>query len=57
MKDVGKFYVHLVYLTVITYILWPFGIFCVHFGIFFLLHQDKSGSPVRGGLENRIHLP
>jgi hypothetical protein len=48
MKYVGKFYVHLVYLTVILYILWPFGIFCGHFGIFFrfsMLYQEKSGNP------------
>jgi hypothetical protein len=35
MKDVGKFYVHLVYFTAILYILGPFVIFCGHFGIFF----------------------
>jgi hypothetical protein len=35
MKDVGKFNGHLVYFTVIWYILRPFGIFCVHFGTFF----------------------
>jgi hypothetical protein len=41
MKDVGKFYVPLVYVTAISlfiaiwYILWPFGIFCGHFGIVF----------------------
>jgi hypothetical protein len=30
MKDVGIFYDHLEYFTVIWYILWPFGIVCVH---------------------------
>jgi hypothetical protein len=35
MKDVGKFYEHLVYITAISYILWPFGIFCGNFGTFF----------------------
>jgi hypothetical protein len=35
MKDVGKFYEHFVYFTSIWYILWPFGIFWGHFGIFF----------------------
>jgi hypothetical protein len=35
MKDVGKFYGHSVYITAILYTLWPLGIFCGHFGIFF----------------------
>jgi hypothetical protein len=34
-KDVGKFYGYFVYFTAIWYILWPFGIFSGHFGIFF----------------------
>jgi hypothetical protein len=34
MKGVGKFNSQLVYFTVISYILWTFGIFCDHFGIF-----------------------
>jgi hypothetical protein len=34
MKDVGKFYGHLVYFTAILYILWTFGIFWVNFRIF-----------------------
>jgi hypothetical protein len=33
MKDAGIFYGHLVYVTAISYILWPFGIFCGHFGV------------------------
>jgi hypothetical protein len=43
MKEVGKFYGHLVY----SYIFGPFGIFCGHFGIFFqfLLCQAKSVNP------------
>jgi hypothetical protein len=35
MEDFGKCYSHLVYFTAISYILWPFGIFCGHFCIFF----------------------
>jgi hypothetical protein len=35
LKDVGKFYGHLVYFTAISYSLWPFGIFRGYFGIFF----------------------
>jgi hypothetical protein len=35
MEDFGKFYSRLVYFTVISYILRPFGIFCGHLGIFF----------------------
>jgi hypothetical protein len=31
MKDVDKFYGHLVYSTSISHILWQFGIFCGHF--------------------------
>jgi hypothetical protein len=34
MKDVGIFYGHLVHFTAISYILWPFGVFCGHFGVF-----------------------
>jgi hypothetical protein len=49
MKDVGKFYGLLVYFTTIWYALWPFGIFCGYFGIYFssfgMLFQDKSGNP------------
>jgi hypothetical protein len=36
MKDVGKFFGRSVYLSAISYILWPFGRFCGHFGTFFL---------------------
>jgi hypothetical protein len=35
MKDVGNFFGHLAYFTVISDMSWPFGIFCGHFGIFF----------------------
>jgi hypothetical protein len=35
MKDVGKLYVYLVYFTAISYILWPFSIFCGHFWYIF----------------------
>jgi hypothetical protein len=35
MKDVGKFYVNLVFFTAISYIVWPFGIFCGNFGNYF----------------------
>jgi hypothetical protein len=34
MEDVGIFYDHLVYLKVIWYFLWPFGIFVWSFGMF-----------------------
>jgi hypothetical protein len=34
MKEVGKFNGRLAYFTAISYMLWPFGIFCGHFGIF-----------------------
>jgi hypothetical protein len=48
MKEIGKFYGDLVYFTAILYILWPFGMFCGHFGVFFsfgMLCQEKSGNP------------
>jgi hypothetical protein len=49
MTDAGKLYGHSVYFTAISYILWPFGIFCDHFGILFLLWyvvpKEKSGIP------------
>jgi hypothetical protein len=35
MNDVVKFSGHSVYFTAISYNLWPFFIFCGHFGIFF----------------------
>jgi hypothetical protein len=35
MKDVGIFYDHMVYFNAIPSILWPFGIFCGHFGTIF----------------------
>jgi putative exporter of polyketide antibiotics len=48
MKDIGKFYGHLVYVTAISYILWPCGIFLVIFvylARFGVLYQQKSGNP------------
>jgi hypothetical protein len=50
MKDVKKFYGHSVYVTAISYILWPFGMFCGNFGIFFpfwYIVPRKSGNPVK----------
>jgi hypothetical protein len=35
MEDFGNFYVHLINFTAISYILWPFGSFCGHFGTFY----------------------
>jgi hypothetical protein len=35
MKDAGKFYGHSVYFNIIWCFLWPFGLICGHFGIFF----------------------
>jgi hypothetical protein len=35
MKVIGKLYGHLVYFTAISCILWPFGLFCGHFGVCF----------------------
>jgi hypothetical protein len=46
-KDVGIFYGHLVYFTAISYMLWQFGIFSGHFGIFFhfwYVVPKKSGN-------------
>jgi hypothetical protein len=45
MEDVCTFYGHLVYLTVIWYILWPLGLFYGHL-VYSLLHKEKSGNPV-----------
>jgi hypothetical protein len=52
MKDVGKYYGHLVYFATIYYyyILWSFVIFCCHLVYltrFNLLYQEKSGNPGR----------
>jgi hypothetical protein len=43
----ANFYRHLVYFTVVSYILWPSGLFCGDFGIFSrfgILYQEKSGN-------------
>jgi hypothetical protein len=48
MKEVGKFYGHVIYFTAIRHILWSFGIFCgnlVSFPRFGILLQEKSGNP------------
>jgi hypothetical protein len=48
MKDVGKFYSHLVYFTAFLYCSLPFVIFYGHFIIFFkfcYVVQEKSGNP------------
>jgi hypothetical protein len=49
MENAGIFYGHLEYLTVIWYILWPFGNFVVIWHIFprfGKLCREKSGNPV-----------
>jgi hypothetical protein len=58
MKDVDKFYVRLVYFTVNSYILWPFGIFCRHFNIvipFWYIVPRKIWQPWAEGI-NYEHL-
>jgi hypothetical protein len=48
MENLGIFYDHLVYITAIGNILWPFGILCgnlVYFSPFGVLDQEKSGNP------------
>jgi hypothetical protein len=51
MENFGIIYDHLVYLTSIGNILWPIGIFCGNFAIFFhrfgILDQEESGNPVQ----------
>jgi hypothetical protein len=43
------FYVHLEYFTAIWYNLQPFGVVCgghlVHFSVFGIMYQEKSGNP------------
>jgi hypothetical protein len=49
VEDPGMFYGHVVNFPAIWFILWHFGILCVHlvyFSRFGILYQDKSGSPV-----------
>jgi hypothetical protein len=55
MENLGIFYDHLVYFTVIANILWTFGIFCGHLEYFMviwyisprfgILYKEKSGNP------------
>jgi hypothetical protein len=48
IENLGIFYEHLVYFTVIGSILWPFGIFVVIWYIFprfGMLYQEKSANP------------
>jgi hypothetical protein len=43
------FYGHLEYFMAIWDILWPFGTFCVHlvhFSVFGIMYEEKSGNPV-----------
>jgi hypothetical protein len=52
---------HFVYFTAKWFILWPFGTFCGHLGIFFplfgMLYREKSGSPARlPATLNKINL-
>jgi hypothetical protein len=51
MECVGIFYDHLEYFMAIWMNLWPGGIVCGHFGVFFpilvRLYQEKSGNPGR----------
>jgi hypothetical protein len=49
MENAGIFYGHLEYITVIRYILWPFGnvvVIWYSFPRFGTLCQEKSGNPV-----------
>jgi hypothetical protein len=58
-----KCYGHLVYSIAISYVLWTFGIFCGHFGIFtnflvFYIYKEKIRQPwvpCVGGLLTRWH--
>jgi hypothetical protein len=58
MKDLGNFFGHLVYFTAISYILWPFGIVCSHFGTFSpffgMSYHEKSGIPGLKPFESRL---
>jgi hypothetical protein len=45
VKDVGTFYVHLVYFNAISYSLWHFVVILVYFPRFGMLYQEKSGNP------------
>jgi hypothetical protein len=42
MKNIGLCCGHLAYFVAIWYIVWPFGIFCGHFG---MLYQEETGNP------------
>jgi hypothetical protein len=53
MENLGIFYNHLVYFTVVGIMLWPFGIFCghlVYFSRFGILYQEISGNPAKNVL-------
>jgi hypothetical protein len=57
MEDVGTYNGHLVYFTVIWYILWPLGIFSgyfVDFSLFGMLYLEKSGNPASDGGEKKF---
>jgi hypothetical protein len=48
MENLGTFFDHLVYITAIGNILWPFGTLCgnlVYFPPFSILDLEKSGNP------------
>jgi hypothetical protein len=48
MENLGIYFDHLVCLTAIGNILWPFGIYCGHlvnFPRFGMLYLEKSGNP------------
>jgi hypothetical protein len=51
MENLGMFYDHLVYFTVIENFFGPFGIFLWSFGIFSprfgILYHEKSGNPAK----------
>jgi hypothetical protein len=60
MEDVGIFYGHLVYFTVIWYTLWPFGIFygyLVHLFPFWYVAPRKIWQPCPTGEKRRITVP
>jgi hypothetical protein len=45
LKNVGNFYGHLVYFAAISYIIWPFGMFCGRVSRFGMLYKETSGNP------------
>jgi hypothetical protein len=59
MKDVGKIYIHSVYFTAISYILWPYVVILVYFSVLVCCTKKNLAtlkkSPIKGKIRGLLN--